>query len=476
LQQTDSDDCFARLKVAGWSVDEVGTASGWVVVDFTRFPGGPLTLTPPAIKLCENPTPASFPTTTAGSHVPLRLLVIDGADQGRFYLLPESGITLIGNGQKHADVCLHDLYVARVHCEVAVADGQVTVTARDTPAGTLINGKKITLGPLHPGDVLRAGNSHLRLEFAGDASAWGEAHEEEDENRAKPPITRLEELGGQTLGHYDLSAVLGHGRCGMVYHAHDGKRDQPAALKVLDPGFPKCDQEMQAFIKALKARLPLTHPHLVALLGAGKSGRFCWIALELVAGENLAQVIRRHQAVKKVKWRRALDVARDVGRALAFIHQHHLRHGNVTPNNVLIEGETGAAKLNDLLFQEALEGSALQQTTMEQKLLAELPYLSPEQVDPRATVVDELSDLYSLGVLVYAVLTGRLPFAGDSPEDTIKQILRGQPIKPKKLNKHVPDEFQAVVMKMMARHPEDRYATAALLLADLEKLADAPGD
>jgi serine/threonine protein kinase len=408
--------------------------------------------------------------------VPLRLLVIDGADQGRFYLLSEAGVTLIGNGQRHADVCLHDLYVARIHCEVAVADRQVTVTARDTPAGTLINGKKITEANLHPGDVLRAGNSHLRLEFAEDASVWGKAHEEEDEKPAKPPIARLEDLGGQTLGHYDLSAVLGRGQCGLVYRAHDQKKEQEVALKVLEPDFPTSDQEMQAFIKALKARLPLSHPHLVTLLGAGKSGRFCWIALELVEGESLGQVIQRHQTLKKIKWRRALHVALDVGRALAFLHQHHLLHGNVTPNNVLIQEKNEAAKLNDLLFQKALEGSALQQKTMEQKLLAELPYLSPEQIDPQATLVDELSDLYSLGVLVYAVLTGRPPFAGHSPEDTIKQILNDQPIKPKKLNKHVPDEFQAVVMKMLAKRPENRYATAALLLGDLEQLAAVSGD
>src|SRR6266852_6372955 len=113
--------------------------------------------------------------------MPLRLLVIDGADRGRFYLLPEGGITLVGNGQKHADICLHDLYVARIHCEVAVEAGQATVTARDTPVGTLINGKKITEQGLHPGDVLRVGNSHLRLEFAEDAAIWGQVVDDEED-------------------------------------------------------------------------------------------------------------------------------------------------------------------------------------------------------------------------------------------------------------------------------------------------------
>jgi serine/threonine protein kinase len=409
--------------------------------------------------------------------MPLRLLVIDGADHGRFYLLPETGITLVGNGQKHADICLHDLYVTRIHCELAVEAGQVTVTARDSPAGTLINGKKITEQGLRPGDVLRVGNSHLRLEFAEDASVWGQPEaEEEDEKPAKGGAVKLEDLGGHTLAHYELGAVLGRGQCGIVYRARDIKTDHEVALKVLDVDFPKNDPEMQAFIKILKARLPLSHPNLVTLLGAGKSGSFCWIALELVEGENLAHVIERHRTAKKIKWRRALNVALDVGRALAFLHQHHLVHGNITPNNILIQEMNEAAKLNDLLFQTALEGSALQQKTMEQKLLAELPYLAPEHVDPQPALVDELSDLYSLGVVVYAVLTGRPPFAGDSPEDTIQQILDGQPIKPKKLNKAMPDEFQAAVTKLLARHPEDRYPSAALLVADLEKLAAIPGD
>ncbi len=403
--------------------------------------------------------------------MPLRLLVIDGADQGRFFRLPEAGTVLLGNSQRHADICLHDLYVGRVHCELAVAEGAVTITARDTPAGTLVNEKRITQQAILPGEVLHVGNSHLRLEFAADDAAWGQP--EEPEEAPEPPPAAGERpagLQGRTLGHYQVAGILGRGHCGVVYRAHDLKKDQDVALKVLDAAFPSGAPEMLGFAKALRTRLPLHHPNLVGLHGAGKSGPHCWLDLELVEGESLAQAIERNRDARKIKWRRALNLARDVGRALAYCHQHRLVHGNVTPHNVLIRKHDESARLNDLLLQKALEGSALQQATMEAKMLAELPYLAPEQADPQLMLVDELSDQYSLGVLVYALLTGRPPFAGSAPEETLRQIREDPPVKPQKLNKQIPDDFQAAVLKMLAKRPEERYSRMEEMLGDLERI------
>jgi eukaryotic-like serine/threonine-protein kinase len=265
--------------------------------------------------------------------------------------------------------------------------------------------------------------------------------------------------------------VLGRGHCGVVYRARDLKKNQEMALKVLDPDFPQNDQEMQVFVKALKVRFGLTHAKLVTLYSAGRTGPYCWIAQELVQGENLAQVIEKQRTLKKVKWRRALNLTLDIGRAMVFLHQNRQRHGNITPHNILIQGHDETAKLNDLLFSCALEGSALGQKTKAKKMLAELPYLSPEQTDPGNKWVDDLSDMYSLGAVAYTVLTNRTPFGGETPEETIRQIREDQPIRPSKLQKAVPDQFQAAVLKMLAKHPEERYATPAIMLADLEHIA-----
>jgi hypothetical protein len=406
-----------------------------------------------------------------GRPMSFRLMVIDGADEGRFYLLPDDGKLVIGNRQNQGGICLNDLYAARVHCEVAVAAGHVTVSAHDTPNGTLINGKKITQQELQVGEIVRVGNSRLRLDKADDAAVWG-AGEKIEQPTAVPRVKgdQLDNLSGHPLGHFELGAVLGRGHCGVVFRARDVKKNQEVALKVLDPAFPAADQEMQVFIKALKTRLALNHPKLVSIHGAGKSGPYCWIAQELVEGENLSHALQRYVAAKKLKWRRALNLALDVGRALVFLHQHHIRHGNITPHNILIHSANESAKLNDVLFQTALEGSALQAKTMEKKFLAEVPYLAPEQADPSNNWVDDLSDLYSLGVVVYALLTGKAPFVADSPEETLRLIREDLPIKPTKVQKSIPDQFQAAVLKMLAKHPEERYPTAAMMVADMEKI------
>ena len=402
----------------------------------------------------------------------LRLLVIDGADQGRYYLLPDPGKVLVGNRQKQAGICLNDFYVAPVHCEVAVAQGQVTVCAHQTPSGTLINGQRITQQELRPGEVLRVGNSHLRLESADDASAWDQAEALQEPGAApRLPANQVDGLSDHTLGHFEVGRVLGRGHCGVVYRARDLKKNQEVALKVLDPRFPQNDQEMQTFVKALKIRFGLGHAKLVTLYAAGRTGPYCWIAQELVDGENLAQVLDKQRTLKKCKWRRALNLGLDIGRALVFLHDNRQRHGNITPQNILFHAHDETAKLNDLLLTSALEGSSLWQKIRPRKELVELGYMSPEQTDPSNKWVDDLSDMYSLGVAVYALLTGRPPFDGATAAATIRQIREDQPIRPSKLHKGVPDALQAAVLKMLAKHPEERYATPAIMLADLERIA-----
>src|SRR5262245_1368922 len=191
-----------------------------------------------------------------------RLLVIDGADQGRDFPLPAAGTVLVGNSRKHADVCLNDLYVARVHCHVEVAGDRVVVKHAEGNHETLVNGKKILTHELKPGEVLRAGNSHLRLEVC-DAAA--DAAADAATAKVPSPRERLEELTDRPLGHYQLGSVVGRGYCGVVFQAKDVKGDRRVALKVLSPEFPKNDAEMQTFVAAVKKALPLRHPQLVAL-------------------------------------------------------------------------------------------------------------------------------------------------------------------------------------------------------------------
>ena len=145
-------------------------------------------------------------------------------------------------------------------------------------------------------------------------------------------------------------------------------------------------------------------------------------------------------------------------------------HGNITPRNIVIAATDHVAKLADLALVQALEGSRLAELVREKKRLAELPYAAPEQVEPNG-FVDGLADLYGVGATAYALVTGRPPVSGKTAAEITAQISTGWIAKPSSIYKKTPAEFDAVIMKLLARHQEDRYATARAALNDLESLA-----
>jgi serine/threonine protein kinase len=225
----------------------------------------------------------------------------------------------------------------------------------------------------------------------------------------------------------------------------------------------------------VKPAFALHHPGLVALRGLGRTGPYVWIAAELVEGESAASAIVRFHEAGKGKWRLALRVAVQTARVLDFLHHRRLVHANITPANLLLPNDDSPTRLTDLGLWDALMGSVLQREQLEQKLQAELPYLSPEHIDPDAPV-DELSDQYSLGAVVYALLTGRPPCEGKTTEETMTRIRTTVPLRPKEFNRSAPDELQAAVLRMLAKRPEERYAAPGPLLADLEALVAKHGE
>jgi len=242
-------------------------------------------------------------------------------------------------------------------------------------------------------------------------------------------------------------------------------------VKVLSQEFPKTEAELQGFVRAMKVVAPLRHPHLVPVLAVGKTGPFCWIAREFIDGESLATLIPRLQAEGKLGWKRACRAAVQLGKVLDFLHQKGVNHTNLTPSNILIQSDAKTALLTDVMLDRALEGSELEDMIREKKLLAELPYYAPEQIDPEAPT-DHRTSLYALGTVLYALLTGRPPYNGTSPETIIAEILEGRAVKPSKFLRETPPPFEAAVLKLLARQPEDRYQTAAELLAVVEPIAN----
>ena len=302
--------------------------------------------------------------------------------------------------------------------------------------------------------------------------------EDEERESAVPPeeaggdefVDWVDELTGTELGHYQIESLIGRGFHGAVFRASDLRDGRAVALKVLDPDFPRDDAEVRRFVRAVKPLLALRHPNVVSLLGAGKSGAYCWMALEYVEGESLTgRLGRLRSGSQKLDWRRGLRVAIHVARALEFGLQHRLSHRNVTPENILWDGASKIAKLGDLALWQALEGSSLRDAVAEDKRRAELPYLSPEEIE--GSQGDDLSDLYSLGAVVYALLTGRPPFEGSTPAETAAQIRGGEAVRPRKLHRATPTDLEWVVLTMLSRDRRFRFQAPAELLIHLERIA-----
>ncbi len=187
--------------------------------------------------------------------------------------------------------------------------------------------------------------------------------------------------------------------------------------------------------------------------------------MEYVAGENMQQVIDRIGVAGMLDWKHAFRVALHVGRAIAYAAENSILHRNVTPTNILRDAASKVVKLGDLMLAKALEGPLAKQITRPGAILGDVAYISPERTRSTADL-DERSDLYELGATVYALLTGRPPFTGTTLVEKITRIRQGTPEKPTKFQMSIPGLFEGVVLKLLAKQPEQRYQSAAALIKE----------
>ncbi|HEV3255540.1 MAG TPA: FHA domain-containing serine/threonine-protein kinase [Gemmataceae bacterium] len=403
-----------------------------------------------------------------------QLVVTAGPDQGRTFTLQAGPDQMLGRGQASL-YHLSDPRVSRAHCQILLEGDRATVIDNGGSGGTAVNGKPVTRHLLRLGDVLQVGDTQLRLhmgDFPLDVALG--AIEKKPAPAAEAPRTdRLQALSGQKLAHYDIGPVIGQGSTSVVFVAEDAQH-RSLALKVLLPQFSKDEEEVQRFVRAMKTMMPLRHPNLVALYGAGKTGPYCWVAMEYVAGENMAQAIERIGIAGMLDWPYAFRVAVHVGRALAYAHGQHIIHRNVTPKNILLQATDKVVKLGDLMLAKALEGALARQITRPGELVGEVAYMSPERTRGMGGV-DGRSDIYGLGATVYALLTGRPPFGGDTLIEKITRIRQTEPVRPTKYQLGIPAAFEGAVLKMLAKQPEDRYQTAGKLVHELERIGNVHG-
>ena len=405
----------------------------------------------------------------------LQLLVIAGPDKGRAFPLTPDDWLLVGRSRA-TETRLNDPHASKVHCKVGWSGGQVTVTDHDSTGGTFVNGRRVTQQVLRPGDVIGVGETQLLLKEE-DAPA---AAEDEGQTlqfalpASAPGGAAAGELTGKSLSHYALGPVVARGTAGAIYRGRDTRDNRDVAVKVLAPTFVRNDEEVQRFVRAMRTMLPLRHPNLVAVYGAGKTGPYCWSAMEYVAGDSLAQVIQRRGTAGVLDWRQSLRFAVHVARALGYAHRNAIIHRNLTPQNVIVRASDQVAKLGDVMLAKAMEGMLAETITRPGEVVGDARYLAPERA-AGGPDVDARSDLFSLGALTYALLAGRPPFEGAGPVETLLLVREAEPARPTQYQPSIPAPFEEVVLKLLQKRPEDRYQTAAEVLADLEGFAAAHG-
>src|SRR5438445_3083358 len=246
-----------------------------------------------------------------------------------------------------------------------------------------------------------------------------------------------------------------------VYLAEDQELGRRGAIKILNGRHANDDQFIERFRREAKNAAALNHPNIVSIYDRGEAEDTYYIAMEYLDGRTLKElIIGRGAAPINV----AIEYARQILSALRFAHRHGIVHRDIKPHNVLVDGE-GRVKVTD--FGIARAGTS--QMTETGSIVGTAQYLSPEQA--RGGEVDPRSDLYSLGVVLYELLTGKTPFDGATPAEIAMKHLSNAPKPPSKLRSDVPPELDKIVLRALAKDPKDRYQSADEMEADLERVA-----
>jgi eukaryotic-like serine/threonine-protein kinase len=261
---------------------------------------------------------------------------------------------------------------------------------------------------------------------------------------------------------YEIDAVLGQGGMAKVFKGTDRVLGRTVAVKVLSPQFAGDHQFVSRFRREAQAAAALNHPNIVSVFDTGDQGDVHFIVMEFVQGRTLRDAIRQEGPILP---ERAVEITEEVARALAAAHEAGLVHRDVKPGNIMLTSDGSDAKVMDFGIARTTTGDTLTQTAA---VLGTASYLSPEQAQGQP--VDARTDIYSLGCVLYEMLTGRPPFTGDSPVSIAYKHVRENPVPPSRLNDDVTQSLEAVVMKMLAKNPTNRYQTAAELLEDLERV------
>ena len=263
-------------------------------------------------------------------------------------------------------------------------------------------------------------------------------------------------------GRYELIEKIGEGGMAVVYKGKDRLLNRYVAIKILRPEFTKDEQFIESFKRESQASARLSHANIVGVYDVGKEGNIHFIVMELIDGKVLSEVIKEKG---RIEYKEAISIIRQVASALSLAHKNQIIHRDIKPHNILITS-TGVAKLADFGIAKAVSAATI--VGGNNKIMGSVHYFSPEQA--RGAYVDERSDIYSLGIVLYEMLTGKVPFDGDNPVSiALMHINDPMPSLTKEVP-GIPPQLEKIVNKATEKYQSNRYKTVDEMIKDLDDI------
>jgi serine/threonine protein kinase/Flp pilus assembly protein TadD len=326
-------------------------------------------------------------------------------------------------------------------------------------------------------DEACGGNDSIRREVQSLLSSFASAENFMED----PPFKGLTEnsntlMEGQVLGHYEILRRIGEGGMGTVYLGRDTKLERLVAVKVLNVRYERHDDNIRRFVQEAKAASALNHPNILTIFEIGDFEGSHYIVSEYIEGKTLREIIKSEM----LELPTIVDIAGQIANALAAAHKARIVHRDIKPENIIIRDD-GYVKVLDFglakLIPENVSGistgelTAKQNATASGMILGTVNYMSPEQA--KGKKVDHRTDIFSLGVVLYELLTGKQPFAGDSMPETFRNLIDREPEPINSYVSGIPDELQRITSRMLEKAPEDRYRSMSEVAGDLKALSSS---
>ena len=266
-------------------------------------------------------------------------------------------------------------------------------------------------------------------------------------------------LEGSVIGNrYKIQEKIGNGGMATVYKALDQILNRYVAVKVLREEFTTDEEFIKRFNAEAQSAARLTHPNIVSVYDVGQEYNIYYIVMELIQGKTLKQIIEEDG---HLSWKWAVNIAIQIASALEMAHKNNIIHRDIKPHNIMIT-EDGVAKVTDFGIAKAVSNSTI---TAFGTTLGSVHYFSPEHA--RGGYTDSKSDLYSLGVVMYEMVTGKVPFDADTPVSIALKHMQEDPVPPIKVNKEIPFAVNQIILKAMKKDPNERYQNASEMIKDL---------